>query len=86
MSGYVLWLGGDHMLSQKLLVDVGIYTFAGGNPLNPLLIPLESVLSAFLPERQVHTNVKKLFHIENHVFTIVEAFVKLNILTFRAEL
>ncbi len=31
MSGYVLRLGGDHMLSQKLLVNDGVFTFAGEN-------------------------------------------------------
>jgi hypothetical protein len=47
---------GDHMLSQKLLVDVGVYTFAGRKPafgsVKPLdlpLIPLTLVLSAFSP-------------------------------------
>jgi hypothetical protein len=31
MSGYVPMDPGDHMLSQKLLVDVGVGTFAGEN-------------------------------------------------------
>jgi hypothetical protein len=45
---------GDHMLSQKLFVDVGVFTFwrkpafGGENPLDLPLIPPESVLSAFL--------------------------------------
>jgi hypothetical protein len=48
---------GDHMLSQKLLVDVGVFTFTGKNPLDLPLIPLASVLSAILPKRQAQTNV-----------------------------
>jgi hypothetical protein len=42
------------MLSQKLLVDVGVFTFTGENrggenPLDLPLIPLPSVLSAIPP-------------------------------------
>jgi hypothetical protein len=37
------------MLSQKLLVDVGVFTFASENPLDLPLIPLASVPSAIPP-------------------------------------
>jgi hypothetical protein len=53
-SGYVPLDPGDHMLSNKLLVDDSIDTFAGKNICYcPLLIPLASLLSASWPSYQV---------------------------------
>ncbi len=48
---------GDHIMSQNLLVDVGVYTSIGVNPLDLPLIPHVSLLSVFSPKRQAHTNV-----------------------------
>jgi hypothetical protein len=56
------------MLSQKLLVDVGVDMFASKNAIgsvNSPLIPLESLLSASWPSHQVQVVISELFHLKD---------------------
>jgi hypothetical protein len=60
------------MLSQKLLVDVGVDTFAGKNAIggvNSPLIPLESLLSASWPSHLVQAVISEIFHLKDNAPT-----------------